>query len=82
MCVDKGHYETIRQRISTNARSNGTIVYTNQNRHLTSSSQDEFVRDMLGVKTDDVVLMSAGIPEASEKALSDLLPAGDQKLPL
>jgi len=77
--MDRDDYEGCKQKVSAKSRANGTVVYASHNRRLTTSSQEEFVRDMMGVGFDDVVVMSAGIPESSERVLTELLQDGPKK---
>jgi drug/metabolite transporter (DMT)-like permease len=43
-----------------------TLLYTHEDRDYISDRECSFVKDIMGVKEDEVVLMSAGAPEASE----------------
>jgi drug/metabolite transporter (DMT)-like permease len=72
--VAKDYYKNIRGRIRGNYGNHGNaFIYTDGNRRLISSEQCEFVKDIMGAETDEMVLMSAGVPHESERALSGIL---------
>lgn len=71
--IDKEYYNSLKQKIHKNYDRNKTIIYTNANRRMTNNDQDEFIKDIIGLKNDEIVLMGAGEPDLSERALSDVL---------
>lgn len=68
--MEKDYYKYISRKLG---RNDNAILYTNTNKRMTSGAEDEFIRDIMGIKEGEIALMSAGDPEASEKALTDAL---------
>ncbi len=69
--VDQEDYESVKKKMGK--ADNGTLIYTDRNRRFINNEQSEFIKEIMGVKENELILMSAGIPKESESALSDLL---------
>ncbi|MDE1871382.1 MAG: EamA family transporter [Candidatus Micrarchaeota archaeon] len=59
---------TVKRQLNEERRN--TLIYFNSEKSLINKEQDLFIKEIMGVKQDEVVLMSAGDPSAGEEALS------------
>ncbi len=67
--LDAENYTKIRQKVNGKPKGGSAFLYTSDNRKMTNSMQEEFIREIMGVNEDDIVLMSAGMPDSCEKLL-------------
>ncbi len=61
-------YNKVKEHAAAGAspQGNATFVYTNNDKGMVSEEENRFISDILGLRQDETVLMSAGNPEASE----------------
>lgn len=71
--LDAENYTKIRQKVNGKPKGGSAFLYTSDNRKMLNGMQDEFIREIMGVNEDDIVLMSAGMPDSCEKLLHDAL---------
>lgn len=55
-----------------NSEMDDILIYFNSEKKLINREQDLFIREVMGVKDNELVLMSAGDPNTGEKALSTI----------
>lgn len=74
--LDSDTYATITQRLTKpKGRRNGNaFLYTSSDRKMTNGAQEDFIREIMGVDGNDIVLMGAGTPDSCERLLNDVLP--------
>jgi drug/metabolite transporter (DMT)-like permease len=70
--VQKDYYKVIKQKIAK-PKNGSPLLYSNTDKKMTTPSQDEFIKEILGIKDDELVLMCAGEPSESEDTLSKAL---------
>ena len=71
--VDKEYYgalNSVKKKVRKDKKA--VVCYFNNEKKFINDEQDAFVREVMGVKNDEMVLMSAGNTKDSEAALSEM----------
>ncbi len=72
--LDSRSYERIKEEVRKELERLGRplFIYTNSDGHLVSEEENKFISDILEVRENETVLMSAGNPEESERLFDDV----------
>lgn len=79
--LDAANITDLEPRIKSNRKNavqGGALVYTNTDKSFVNVDQDEFIRGIMGVNDNEMVLMSAGDPDMSEKILESITLKGSE----
>ena len=76
--IDREHYNGIKgiiemMRSQHLAGKSASLIYTHFDGNYINEKESDFIRDIIGVKDNEVVLMSAGAPETSERVFDSLV---------
>lgn len=71
--VDKDYYSALNSiKRRWNSEKRAVVVYFNTEKKFINKEEDNFVRDVMGAKENDIVVMSAGNTKESEDVLSEM----------
>jgi drug/metabolite transporter (DMT)-like permease len=72
--LDRELYDKIKETVGHGDAATGKpiFVYTTADKHLVSEDENKFISEIMGVNQNETILMSAGMPDASEEFFNNM----------